>query len=72
MSAFWVAPLLLAVLGLLWFAVQRAWVACMQRPVDSDALERPGSCGTACACRAECPRRGVEPPVESSSEEPEP
>jgi len=69
-KAFWVAPLLLVALGLFWFAVQRAWLACMQQPADSDALERPGSCGGGCACRVDCPRRGIKPAVDSSSKEP--
>jgi len=71
-NAFWVAPLTLAGLGLFWFAVQRAWLACMQRPEGSDALQRPGSCGTACACRADCQGRDQQPPVEISSKEPAP
>jgi hypothetical protein len=50
MSALWVAPLSLVVLSLGWFAVQRAWLACMDKPADSDALARPGQCGGGCAC----------------------
>ena len=69
MSALWVAPLLLVVLSLGWFAVQRAWLACMEQPADSDALARPGACGTACACRTGCARREGRPPVESSNKE---
>ena len=57
MSQVWIGPLLLAALCLVWFAVQRAWVACMGEPADKDALERPGYCGGDCACRGECPRR---------------
>ena len=38
MSALWVGPLVLVALSLGWFAVQRAWLACMERPADSDAL----------------------------------
>jgi hypothetical protein len=69
LNAFWVAPLVLAALGLFWLAVQRAWLAVMQRPADSDALQRPGSCGNACACRADCPRQVAEHPVDPSSKE---
>ncbi len=69
MSALWVAPLLLALLSLAWFAVQRAWLACMQRPADSDALARPGFCGMACACRTDCARQQEGQPVESSNKE---
>lgn len=69
MSAFWLAPLLLAVLSLLWFAVQRAWLVGMQLPSDSDALDRPGGCGNRCACRADCPNRAPQHPVASSSKE---
>ncbi|MCC5867880.1 MAG: hypothetical protein JJU27_05150 [Gammaproteobacteria bacterium] len=57
MSQLWIGPVLLCLLYLLWFAVQRAWLACMDQPADRDALERPGYCGMACACRADCPRR---------------
>ena len=69
MSALWVAPLLLVLLSLAWFAVQRAWLACMQRPADSDALARPGYCGAACACRTDCVRHPGRPPVELSNKE---
>jgi hypothetical protein len=70
MRALWVAPLLLVLLSLAWFAVQRAWLACMQRPADSDALERPGTCGTACACRTRCSsRRQAGLPVEPTNKE---
>jgi len=69
MNALWVAPLLLVLLSLAWFAVQRAWLACMQRPADSDALARPGYCGTSCACRTNCARHHGRPPVESSNKE---
>jgi hypothetical protein len=69
MSALWVCPVLLVGLSLGWFAVQRAWLACMQRPPDSDALARPGFCGAACACHPDCPRRKRRPPVETSNEE---
>lgn len=54
MSGLWLGPLLLVALSLGWFAVQRAWLACMERPADSDALARPGQCGGGC-CR-DCPR----------------
>ncbi|MFU8896672.1 MAG: hypothetical protein ACNA8J_09820 [Gammaproteobacteria bacterium] len=57
MNQLWIGPLLLAVLCLGWLGVQRAWLACMQQPADRDALDRPGYCGGACACRGECPRR---------------
>ncbi|MGY6554853.1 MAG: hypothetical protein ACXIUM_10065 [Wenzhouxiangella sp.] len=57
MSQIWIGPLLLVALFLAWFAVQRAWVACMGESADKDALERPGYCGAACACRGDCPRR---------------
>ncbi len=57
MSQFLIAPLLLVVLCLGWLGVQRAWIACMGKPADRDALERPGMCGPSCACRADCPRR---------------
>lgn len=53
MSQIWIGPVLLALLCLVWFAVQRAWISCMDHPADRDALERPGYCGTACVCRAE-------------------
>ena len=69
MSALWVAPMLLVLLSLGWFAVQRAWLVCMEQPADSDALARPGTCGTSCACRAECARRKGISPVESANEE---
>ena len=69
MSQLWIAPVLLVSLSLGWLAVQRAWLACMGRPPDSDALERPGHCGAACACSAECPRRAGSVPVESSNQE---
>lgn len=69
MRAFWVAPLLLVLLSLAWFAVQRAWLACMQRPAASDALARPGYCGAACACHTNCARRRGQAPVESSNKE---
>jgi hypothetical protein len=69
MSALWVAPALLVLLSLGWYGVQRAWLACMEKPADSDALVRPGQCGTACACRPDCPRRKGTSPVESSNEE---
>jgi hypothetical protein len=69
MSALWVGPLLLVLLSLGWFAVQRAWLACMQRSADSDALERPGACGTSCACQTGRARCEGEPPVESSNKE---
>jgi hypothetical protein len=69
MNQLWIAPLLLAALSLGWLGVQRAWLACMQRPAESDALARPGFCGAACVCRADCPRRNTNPPVESSDEE---
>jgi hypothetical protein len=69
MSALWVAPLLLVLLSLAWFAVQRAWLACMKRPADSDALARPGYCGTSCACRTNGARQQGRPPVESSNKE---
>ena len=67
MSQIWVGPLLLVALCLIWFAVQRAWLACMGEPPEKDALERPGYCGTACTCRGDCPRRGerAESAVES-------
>jgi hypothetical protein len=70
MSTYLVAPLLLAGLCLGWFAVQRAWVAAMRRPSDSDALDRPGGCGRACACRAECDGRRQQAPMESVNREP--
>lgn len=56
MSGLWVGPLLLAALSIGWFAVQRAWLACMERPADSDALARPGVCGK--DCHGDCPRPG--------------
>jgi hypothetical protein len=57
MSQLWIGPVLLTLLCVVWFAVQRAWIWCMGQPADRDALQRPGYCGTACACRADCPRR---------------
>lgn len=70
MSAFWLAPLLLVALSLGWLAVQRAWLATMGRPADTDALARPGMCGRACACRPNrCRRQNFH--VESSVEETE-
>ena len=57
MSQIWIGPVVLVLLCLVWFAVQRAWVACMGEPVDKDALERPGYCGGSCACRGDCPRK---------------
>jgi len=71
MSSLWVAPVLLALLSLCWFAVQRAWLACMQLPAERDALARPGHCGASCACCADCPRRNDKSPLESSHEETE-
>jgi hypothetical protein len=69
-NAFWIAPLLLVLLSLLWFAVQRAWLAGIQLPAGSDALDRPGGCGGRCACRADCPNRGHKNIVAASSTEP--
>jgi hypothetical protein len=69
MSALWVAPMLLVLLSLAWFAVQRAWLACMQLSADRDALARPGYCGASCVCSADCPRRKDKSPPESSHEE---
>ncbi len=69
MNQIWIGPLLLVLLSIAWFAVQRAWLACMGRPADRDALERPGYCGTACACRADCPRRRGQQTAESNNEE---
>lgn len=69
MKSLWVGPLLLVLLTLGWFAVQRAWLACMQRPADSDALARPGYCGASCACQTNCSRRQATPPVESLDKE---
>jgi hypothetical protein len=69
MSSLWVAPMLLALLSLAWFAVQRAWLACMKLPADRDALARPGHCGASCGCCADCPRRKDKSPLESSHEE---
>lgn len=69
MSQLWIGPLLLVLLSLGWWAVQRAWLACMGRPPGSDALVRPGHCGAACACSGDCPRREDEALVESSNEE---
>lgn len=69
MSSLWVAPLLVALLSLGWFAVQRAWLACMQQPADCDALARPGHCGATCGCCADCPRRKDKSALESSHEE---
>lgn len=57
MSAYLMAPLLLVALSLGWFVVQRAWLVAMDRPADSDALDRPGGCGGRCACRGDCPGR---------------
>jgi len=57
MSQIWIGPVVLVLLCLVWFAVQRAWIACMGESADKDALERPGYCGRACACRGECPRK---------------
>jgi len=57
MSQLVIGPLLLVVLCLAWLGVQRAWLVCMGQPTDRDALERPGLCGTSCACRDDCPRR---------------
>lgn len=69
MSSLWVAPLLMVLLSLGWFAVQRAWIACMRLPADRDALERPGQCGARCACSEPCDKwRGI-PAVESFDEE---
>lgn len=50
MTAIWLAPLILCLLVLLWFRVQRAWIASMEEPEDADALLRPGACGNACRC----------------------
>lgn len=72
MSAYVVAPLLLAGLSLGWFAVQRAWVASMRRPADSDALERPGGCGGRCGCRAGCDERRQHETMGPSTPEPMP
>jgi hypothetical protein len=69
MSSLWIAPLLLVLLSLGWFAVQRAWLACMELPADRDALQRPGQCGGSCACSEGCARQKVRPAVESSDEE---
>jgi hypothetical protein len=69
MSQLWIGPLLLALLSLGWWAVQRAWLACMGRPPGSDALVRPGHCGAACACSGDCPRRRDAALVASSNEE---
>ena len=69
MSQIWIGPVLLALLYVVWFAVQRAWVSCMDQPAERDALERPGYCGTACACRADCPRRRNHGTAASSNEE---
>jgi hypothetical protein len=69
MSGLWVAPLVLVLLSLGWFGVQRAWLACMGRPADSDALARPGQCGGSCACSGDCPRRTRTPPVKPNCEE---
>ena len=57
MSQIWIAPVLLGLLCAAWCAVQRAWLACMDQPAERDALERPGYCATACACRADCLRQ---------------
>ncbi len=56
MNTFWIAPLLLGVLALLWVRIQRAWVDCMGQPADADALLRQGACGSACRC-AQAPSR---------------
>ena len=69
MRQLWLAPLLLVLLSLGWYAVQRAWLACMQRPADSDALERPGLCGAGCACHGDCTRRDDHSPVDPTEEE---
>jgi len=57
MSQILIGPLVLGLLCVAWFAVQRAWLKCMNQASHRDALERPGYCGTACACRSDCPRR---------------
>jgi hypothetical protein len=69
MSQLIIAPLLLVVLCLAWLGVQRAWIACMGQAPDRDALERPGLCGTSCACRSDCPRRKTRAGAESSNKE---
>ncbi|MEX2482036.1 MAG: hypothetical protein WD928_14360 [Gammaproteobacteria bacterium] len=60
MKSLWLTPLALALLAWAWFWVQRAWVACMQQPADTDALARVGGCGAACACKAADPDRACD------------
>ncbi|QOC23292.1 hypothetical protein IC757_03835 [Wenzhouxiangella sp. AB-CW3] len=69
MSQIWIGPVVLVVLCLVWFAVQRAWLKCMDQPAESDALARPSACGTSCACQTDCPRRREGTAAESSKEE---
>ncbi len=69
MSQLLIGPLLLVAMCLVWFAVQRAWIACMGEPAGKDGLERPGYCGGACSCRADCPRRRQAGDTESIKEE---
>jgi hypothetical protein len=69
MSQLWIGPLVLVLLCVAWFAVQQAWLKCMGRAADRDALDRPGYCGTACACRADCPRKPPGAALESKQEE---
>jgi hypothetical protein len=62
-SGLWFAPVALAILILTWYGVQRAWLRCMQRPSDDDALARPGCAGPdgqGCACGAGPPGRSAE------------
>ena len=68
MSQFWIGPLLLVSLCLVWLAVQKAWLSCMNQPPDRDALKRPGTCGTACLCRPDCPRRRERADLSSNKE----
>ena len=69
MSQIWIGPVVLVLLCVAWFAVQRAWLKCMDQPAGRDALERPGYCGTGCACRADCRRRQERPAVAPNNEE---
>ncbi|TVS19074.1 MAG: hypothetical protein EA417_01435 [Gammaproteobacteria bacterium] len=60
MNALWLAPLILVGLALLWAAVQRAWLVCMDQPASADALARSGPCGCDCA-PGSCPSSEISP-----------
>jgi hypothetical protein len=67
MSQIWIGPFVLVLLCLVWFAVQRAWLKCMDQPAESDALQRSGYCGADCACQTDCPRRRQRVTTETDS-----